>query len=133
MRKFSVAVVSVVLAAVVAACGGSDDKQTGDKAATSGKLEGSISVWIMDPGSPKIQGVVKQYGTDFEAVLVSSVAWRTHHAAHAVGAALTLGGWGLVRATQAARSRASLASRRVAPGTALSEHRDGAGTGRAAA
>ena len=67
MRKFSVAVVSVVLATVVAACGGSDDNTTADKAAASGKLSGSISVWIMDPGSPKIQGVVKQYGTDFEA------------------------------------------------------------------
>ena len=58
MRKFSVAAVGLVLAVVVAACGGSDDKQTGDKAAASGKLSGSISVWIMDPGSPKIQGVV---------------------------------------------------------------------------
>ena len=45
MRKFSVAAVGLVLAGVVAACGGSDDKQTGDKAAaSSGKLSGSISV-----------------------------------------------------------------------------------------
>ena len=85
MRKFSVAAVGLVLAVVVAACGGSDDKQTGDKAAASGKLSGSISVWIMDPGSPKIQGVVKQYGTDFQAahpgtkVDIQFVPWAQAH------------------------------------------------------
>ena len=85
MRKFSVAAVGLVLAVVVAACGGSDDKQTGDKAAASGKLSGSISVWIMDPGSPKIQGVVKQYGTDFVAahpgtkVDIQFVPWAQAH------------------------------------------------------
>ena len=68
MRKFSVAAAGLVLAAVVAACGGGDDnKTTGDAAPRASKLSGSISVWIMDPGSPKIQGVVKQYGTDFQA------------------------------------------------------------------
>ena len=51
----------------------------------TGKLEGSISVWIMDPGSPKIQGVVKQYGTDFEAanpgtkVDIQFVPWAQAH------------------------------------------------------
>src|SRR3954463_6844614 len=85
MRKFSVVAVGLVLAVVVAACGGSDDKQTGDKAASSGKLSGSISVWIMDPGSPKIQSVVKQYGTDFEAahpgtkVDIQFVPWAQAH------------------------------------------------------
>ena len=85
MRKFSVAVVGVVLAAVVAACGGSDDQQTGDKATASDKLSGSISVWIMDPGSPKIQDVVKQYGTDFAAahpgtkIDIQFVPWAQAH------------------------------------------------------
>jgi N,N'-diacetylchitobiose transport system substrate-binding protein len=87
MRKFSVAAVGLVLAAVVAACGGSDDKSSssGDKAAASSKLSGSISVWIMDPGSPKIQDVVKQYGTDFSAahpgtkVDIQFVPWAQAH------------------------------------------------------
>src|SRR5262245_57532512 len=88
MRKFSVAI-ATMLAVVVAACGGSssDDKTSGTQAAAGGKakLEGSISVWIMDPGSPKIQGVVKQYGTDFEAahpgtkVDIQFVPWAQAH------------------------------------------------------
>ena len=47
--------------------------------------QGSISVWIIDPGSPKIQGVVKQYGTDFEAahpgtkVDIQFVPWAQAH------------------------------------------------------
>src|SRR3954462_10338089 len=85
MRNFSVAAVGVALAAVVAACGGSDDNKTAAKAGASNKLEGSISVWIMDPGSPKIQGVIKQYGTDFEAahpgtkIDVQFVPWAQAH------------------------------------------------------
>jgi N,N'-diacetylchitobiose transport system substrate-binding protein len=86
MRKFSVAAVGVALATVVVACGGSDDnKTTGGKAASSGKLEGSISVWIMDPGSPTLQGVVKQYGTDFQAahpgtkVDIQFIPWAQAH------------------------------------------------------
>ena len=68
MRKFSVAVAAFVLAVVVAACGGSDKpSSTGQASSSGGKLSGSISVWIMDPGSPKIQGVVKGYGTSFAA------------------------------------------------------------------
>ena len=84
MKKISVAVASIVLAAVVAACGGGDDEPSG-KAAESGKLEGSISVWIIDPGSPKIQGVVKQYGTDFQAknpgtkVDIQFIPWAQAH------------------------------------------------------
>ena len=75
----------VVLAAVVAACGGGDDEPSSEAGAEAGKLEGSISVWIMDPGSPKIQGVVKQYGTDFEAenpgtkVDIQFVPWAQAH------------------------------------------------------
>src|SRR3954449_9850963 len=85
MRKFSVAAVGLVLAVVVAACGGSDDKQTGGASTASNKLSGSISVWIMDPGSPKIQSVVKQYATDFEAqhpgtkVDIQFVPWAQAH------------------------------------------------------
>src|SRR3954447_19727022 len=67
MRQFSVAAAALVCAAVVAACGSSDDKSPATQASKTSKLEGAIDVWIMDPGSPKIQGVVKQYGTDFEA------------------------------------------------------------------
>jgi len=85
MKKFSVAVVGVVLAAVVAACGGSDDKSPSTQASKQSKLSGSISVWIMDPGSPKIQGVVKQYATDFQAahpgtkVDIQFVPWAQAH------------------------------------------------------
>ena len=61
--------------------------QSGEQtAAASGKLEGSISVWIMDPGSPKLQGVVKQYATDFEAAAsrarrsnIEFVPWAQAH------------------------------------------------------
>jgi N,N'-diacetylchitobiose transport system substrate-binding protein len=85
MRKFSVAV-AALLAAVVAACGGgSDNSAPATQASKQSKLEGSIDVWIMDPGSPKIQGVIKQYGTDFEAahpgttINVQFVPWAQAH------------------------------------------------------
>src|SRR3954471_10346501 len=87
MRKFSVAVATCLLAAVVAACGGSDKPSSSTQASSagSGKLSGSIQVWIMDPGSPKIQDVVKQYGTDFEAqhpgtkIDIQFVPWAQAH------------------------------------------------------
>ena len=82
MRKLSVAAWAWC-SHRVAACGGGDDDQTADNAAASGKLEGSISVWIMDPGSPKIQGVVKQYGKDFEA---QNPGHEGRHPVRAVGA-----------------------------------------------
>jgi N,N'-diacetylchitobiose transport system substrate-binding protein len=71
----------------IAACGGDDDNASGDKASSSkpAKLSGSISVWIMDPGSPKIQGVVKGYATSFEAanpgttVDIEFVPWAQAH------------------------------------------------------
>jgi len=85
MKKFSVAV-AALLAAVVAACGGgSDNSAPATQASNQGKLEGSIDVWIMDPGSPKIQDVVKQYGTDFQAahpgtkVNIQFVPWAQAH------------------------------------------------------
>src|SRR4051794_30887732 len=86
MRKFSVAVAAFVLAAVVAACGGDDSSnKSSTQASKQEKLSGSISVWIMDPGSPKIQGVVKQYATDFQAahpgtkVDIQFVPWAQAH------------------------------------------------------
>jgi N,N'-diacetylchitobiose transport system substrate-binding protein len=87
MRKFSVAAAGLVLAVAVAACGGSDKPSSSSSQASSsgGKLSGSISVWIMDPGSPKIQKVVKRYGTDFEAqhpgtkVDIQFVPWAQAH------------------------------------------------------
>jgi N,N'-diacetylchitobiose transport system substrate-binding protein len=88
MRKIGMAV-AMVLATVVAACGGGDENGGSQQASSGGggdaKLEGSISVWIMDPGSPKIQGVVNQYGTDFEAahpgtkVDIQFVPWAQAH------------------------------------------------------
>ena len=78
--------VAALLATVVAACGGGDEPSS--KASSGGgaaKLEGAIDVWIMDPGSPKIQGVVNQYGKDFEAanpgtkVNIQFVPWAQAH------------------------------------------------------
>jgi N,N'-diacetylchitobiose transport system substrate-binding protein len=81
--------VAGVLAAVVAfaACGSDDDDegQQGAAAGTSGELSGAIDVWIMDPGSPALQGVIKGYATDFEAehkgteVNVQFVPWAQAH------------------------------------------------------
>jgi N,N'-diacetylchitobiose transport system substrate-binding protein len=70
----------------LAACGGSDDGN--DKATTSSssaKLSGSIDVWIMDPGSPKLQDLVKGYATAFQAqhpgttVNIEFVPWAQAH------------------------------------------------------
>ena len=81
----ALAAVSVALAA----CGGSDSDSSSksDKASAStpAKLSGSVDVWIMDPGSPKIQSVVKGYGTAFEAqhpgtkVSIEFVPWAQAH------------------------------------------------------
>jgi N,N'-diacetylchitobiose transport system substrate-binding protein len=84
--RFAAAAATLLAAVVVAGCGGGDDgssKATG--ASRSAKLSGSISVWIMDPGSPKIQDVVKQYATDFQAknpgttVDIEFVPWAQAH------------------------------------------------------
>jgi N,N'-diacetylchitobiose transport system substrate-binding protein len=90
VRNFKVmaAVATVLTAVVVAGCGGGDSSNNSSKSGASaenGKLSGSISVWIMDPGSPKIQGVVKQYATDFQAknpgttVNIEFVPWAQAH------------------------------------------------------
>src|SRR5690348_11706728 len=87
-RKFGLAVVLALTTAVAACGGGGDDGGSSQKASSGGganKLEGSIDVWIMDPGSPKIQGVVNQYGKDFEAahpgtkVNIQFVPWAQAH------------------------------------------------------
>ena len=77
-----------VVGMTLAACGSDDNKSSGDKASTTAapaKLSGSVSVWIMDPGSPKIQGVLKGYATSFEAahpgtkVDIEFVPWAQAH------------------------------------------------------
>ena len=77
---------AVLGAMVLAGCGGDDDAaKSSDSSAKSGKLSGSISVWIMDPGSPAVQKVVKQYATDFQTanpgttVKIEFVPWAQAH------------------------------------------------------
>jgi len=75
---------ALAAAVAIAACGGSSSNN-GGKAASGGKLSGSIDVWIMDPGSPKLQGVVKAYGTAFQAahpgttINIEFVPWAQAH------------------------------------------------------
>jgi N,N'-diacetylchitobiose transport system substrate-binding protein len=77
-----------VASLVLAACGGSDNNSASSNSATTkapAKLSGSADVWIMDPGSPKLQGVVKGYGTAFQAahpgttVNIEFVPWAQAH------------------------------------------------------
>jgi N,N'-diacetylchitobiose transport system substrate-binding protein len=86
LRFAGAAATLLAAATLVAACGGGDEgssKATG--AEKSAKLSGSISVWIMDPGSPAVQQVVKQYATDFQAknpgttVNIEFVPWAQAH------------------------------------------------------
>ena len=90
MRLTRGALVSATLTALLAlaACGGnsSNDKSSGDgKGAAAGKLSGSIDVWIMDPGSPAVQQVVKGYATGFQAahpgtqIKIEFVPWAQAH------------------------------------------------------
>jgi N,N'-diacetylchitobiose transport system substrate-binding protein len=84
--KFMAVGALLAVCAGLVACGGGDDN---DKAASStkpsGKPSGSIDVWIMDPGSPALQGVIKDYGTAFQAanpgttVNVQFVPWAQAH------------------------------------------------------
>jgi N,N'-diacetylchitobiose transport system substrate-binding protein len=71
---------------IVAACGGGDNKSaTQSSSSTPAKLSGSIDVWIMDPGSPKLQSVVKSYATSFQAsnpgtrINIQFVPWAQAH------------------------------------------------------
>jgi N,N'-diacetylchitobiose transport system substrate-binding protein len=86
VRTPKVLLAALAIASVaVAACGGSSSNN--DKASTStpAKLSGSIDVWIMDPGSPAVQKVVKGYGTSFEAahpgtkINIEFVPWAQAH------------------------------------------------------
>jgi N,N'-diacetylchitobiose transport system substrate-binding protein len=87
--RFAVLAATVAAAAVIAGCGGGDDNNSSSSKSTTGnsaaKLSGSIDVWIMDPGSPAVQKVVKQYGTDFQAkhpgttVNIEFVPWAQAH------------------------------------------------------
>jgi N,N'-diacetylchitobiose transport system substrate-binding protein len=76
---------ALAAALAIAACGGGSSSDNGSKAAAGGKLSGSIDVWIMDPGSPKLQGVVKAYGTAFQAahpgtkINIEFVPWAQAH------------------------------------------------------
>lgn len=76
---------ALAAALAIAACGGGSSSDNGSKAAAGGKLSGSIDVWIMDPGSPKLQGVVKAYGTAFQSahpgtkINIEFVPWAQAH------------------------------------------------------
>jgi N,N'-diacetylchitobiose transport system substrate-binding protein len=84
--RYAAAAVSLVAAVVVAGCGGGgNDNKAATTGSSSAKLSGSIDVWIMDPGSPAVQKVVKQYGTDFQAkhpgttINIEFVPWAQAH------------------------------------------------------
>jgi N,N'-diacetylchitobiose transport system substrate-binding protein len=76
-----------VASLIVAACGGGDNnsKSSTQSGSTPAKLSGSIDVWIMDPGSPKLQSVVKSYATSFQAsnpgtkINIQFVPWAQAH------------------------------------------------------
>ena len=61
MRTTPKAVLAVLCAASVglAACGGGNSSSSSTTGSSSQKPAGSIDVWIMDPGSPAVQKVVK--------------------------------------------------------------------------
>jgi N,N'-diacetylchitobiose transport system substrate-binding protein len=86
VRTQKVLLAALVAASVaLAACGGSSNKNDKASASGSGKLSGSIDVWIMDPGSPAVQSVLKGYGTSFQAahpgtkINVEFVPWAQAH------------------------------------------------------
>jgi N,N'-diacetylchitobiose transport system substrate-binding protein len=88
MRSKWLAAAGVLAAVFVfAACGGDDDDggQEGAAAGTTAELSGAVDVWIMDPGSPALQGVIKDTATAFEAenpgtqVEVQFVPWAQAH------------------------------------------------------
>jgi N,N'-diacetylchitobiose transport system substrate-binding protein len=72
---------------VVAGCGGSDDDEgsAAKSGAAAGELSGTVTTWIMDPGSPKLQDVLNGYAEDFEAkhagidVKIEFVPWAQAH------------------------------------------------------
>jgi N,N'-diacetylchitobiose transport system substrate-binding protein len=82
MRWLAAGALTGVLA--VAGCGGSDDEK-GSSARAGGEVSGTITTWIMDPGSPKLQEVFNGYAKDFEAehpgtdVKIEFVPWAQAH------------------------------------------------------
>ena len=82
MRWLAAGAVAGVLAA--AGCGG-DDEDKGSAAKTSSGLSGTVTTWIMDPGSPKLQSVLNGYAQTFEAknsgvdVKIEFVPWAQAH------------------------------------------------------
>ena len=77
---------ALVGALVLAGCGGDDD-DGGEASSGSAKggISGSITTWIMDPGSPKLQEVFNGYAEDFSAkhpeaeVKIEFVPWAQAH------------------------------------------------------
>jgi N,N'-diacetylchitobiose transport system substrate-binding protein len=78
---------TLVCALAVAGCGGDDDEGGGSAAGGGGggEISGTITAWIMDPGSPKLQKVFNDYAKEFEAqnagtdVKISFVPWAQAH------------------------------------------------------
>jgi N,N'-diacetylchitobiose transport system substrate-binding protein len=83
--KRTLATGALLGAMVIAGCGGDDAAKSTGSGAKSGKLSGSINVWIMDPGSPAVQKIVNQYATDFQTanpgttVKIEFVPWAQAH------------------------------------------------------
>jgi N,N'-diacetylchitobiose transport system substrate-binding protein len=83
MRWLAAGALAGVLA--VAGCGGSDDDDKGSAAKGGGGISGTVTTWIMDPGSPKLQEVFNDYAKDFEAehagteVKIEFVPWAQAH------------------------------------------------------
>src|SRR5688572_22395541 len=81
-RLLAVGALAGVLA--LAGCGGDDDDGSAAKPA-AGELSGTVTTWIMDPGSPKLQEVLNGQGTAFEAdnpgtdVKIEFVPWAQAH------------------------------------------------------
>jgi N,N'-diacetylchitobiose transport system substrate-binding protein len=86
-RRLMAAGALLAASATLVACGGGgdNDKASSNSKTSSSKPSGSIDVWIMDPGSPALQGVIKGYATDFQAanpgtkVNIQFVPWAQAH------------------------------------------------------
>jgi N,N'-diacetylchitobiose transport system substrate-binding protein len=84
-RKGWLAASALVGLLAIAGCGGSDDEGESGGQSAGGALSGEITTWIMDPGSPKLQEVLKGYATEFQAknpdakVNIEFVPWAQAH------------------------------------------------------
>ena len=82
-RLLAVGALAGVLA--LAGCGGDDDDGGSAAKPAAGELSGTVTTWIMDPGSPKLQEVLNGQGTAFEAdnpgtdVKIEFVPWAQAH------------------------------------------------------